>query len=102
MLDIDGLTPVLSQALPDAAPEDLRALAGAIIAAQQGVGLSPAPALTPLLQQLAGRNLAVGQTTLSFDNAQLGDVRIGDVVSGTLIKVISIQLGLTQLDQPAV
>jgi len=99
MFNIDSLTPVLAQALPDAAPEDLRALVGAIIAAQQGAALSPAPALTPLLQQLAGRNLTVGQTTLSFDGAQLGDVRIGDVVSGILIKVISIQLVLAPLTQ---
>jgi tetratricopeptide (TPR) repeat protein len=48
---------------------------------------APAPELTPALQALAGRELRAGEALISFGASQLGDVSIGDVAGGDIVRL---------------
>ena len=78
--------------LPDADAAQLKAFAEALLVATSG-HLSPESAQAtlrehgPLLRALGGREVTSGGVRLSFDRAQIGDVRIGDVAGRDVIKV---------------
>lgn len=89
MIDAEELADALRAALPPDLQPHAAALAAALETAGRGQGAGDAdPALQPLLRALAGRQIASGQSLISFgDGGQFGDVAIGDVAGGDLTRV---------------
>jgi len=89
-------TDPITQALAAALPPDLRSAATALAApigalsddpsADPGLD-TPDDTLVAALEALAGQRLVAGGSLLSFNGgAQLGDVSIGDVAGGNVVK----------------
>lgn len=78
----------LRGALPREHQEQAAVLARILTTAAAGEMTTPLPpSLGPLLRALAGAEIQTGQALLNFSGAQLGDVTIGDVAGGDLIKI---------------
>jgi tetratricopeptide (TPR) repeat protein len=89
MVASDELERALRATLPaDLAPR-APALARAIADALARPEAPPPadPELAPALQALAGRELRAGEALISFGASQLGDVSIGDVAGGDIIRL---------------
>ncbi|GAB4426015.1 MAG: hypothetical protein OHK0015_06540 [Chloroflexi bacterium OHK40] len=83
----------LERALRDSLPPSLATRAPALaelIAEALAHPESPPPEqpeLAPVLRALAGRELRAGQSLISFGASQLGDVSIGDVAGGDIVRL---------------
>jgi DNA polymerase III delta prime subunit len=91
-----SLTPeLLESALRDALPPEHAARAGMLARALVRAATHPDmpahltdPALRPVLHALAGADIAVGRSTVSFDASQLGDVTFhGDIVGRDVVTI---------------
>lgn len=84
----------LAQALEDALPPELKhqaaGLAQALVAAAASDGSAAAadPHYAAAVQALAGQRVRAGAALIDFGaGSQLGDVQIGDVAGGDLVKL---------------
>lgn len=92
-MDIPSLSPdeleqAIRAALPPEHQVDARDLARALVAAARGEQDALAnPALRRALRALAGAEVQAGGTLIDFRGANTGDITIGDVAGGDVIKV---------------
>lgn len=104
VLSAGELAQALRRALPGELAGESEGLARLIAAATAGQGAADedGAAVQALLTSLAGRSVTTGQSLVSFgEGSNLGDVAVGDVAGGSIIKVtINLSAGAARAGPP--